>query len=493
LAFCFIALTQNSPAQSAPDSLYKALNEKNNDTLKIHAMLNIVLFYGSEAVDTIGKYSVLALDLLKGLPKDMQRIRNVQIAKTMALNNYAFYFDSRNNSLKAMELYKESFAIQEKMSDKKGMSSSYNNMGTIYHNQGNIAKALDCFVRSLHLEESLPGKTGNGTAECLNNIGMVYESQGDLQTALSYYLKSLKKEEQAGNKAGMGSSLNNIAAIYYSLGQYEKAIEYGNKSLELARSSGDLIGIAVALNSQSSFSLRLKDRKKAEEYLVEAKTILEKTDYKAGLSTILQNLGRMKMEDGKLGEAKRLLEKSYQIAGEIGNAHQLKSVAHTLSTFYEKTGDNTQALSMYRLFISMRDSLNNESTKKASIKQQLKYEYEKQSAADSVAHAKESEVKNAELSKQAAEIKAKKNQQYALFGGFALVLIFSIFLFNRYKITQKQKLVIEKQKQIVEEQKQLVEEKQKEVLDSIRYAERIQKAQLPSENYISKAFRKFNS
>jgi hypothetical protein len=133
----------------------------------------------------------------------------------------------------------------------------------------------------------------------------------------------------------------------------------------------------------------------------------------------------------------------------------------------------------------MRDSVSNETNRKASIRSQLKYEYEKQAAADSVAHSKESEIKNAELAKQSAEIKAKRNQQYALFGGLALVMVFAGFMFNRFKLTQKQKAVIEDQKSEVEQQKVLVEAKQKEILDSIHYAKRIQMAQVPSERRVS--------
>jgi hypothetical protein len=58
-------------------------------------------------------------------------------------------------------------------------------------------------------------------------------------------------------------------------------------------------------------------------------------------------------------------------------------------------------------------------------------------------------------------------------------------MFNRFKVTQKQKSIIEHQKEIVEEQKKIVEEKQKEVLDSITYARRIQMAQIPSEKRVA--------
>ena len=65
-----------------------------------------------------------------------------------------------------------------------------------------------------------------------------------------------------------------------------------------------------------------------------------------------------------------------------------------------------------------------------------------------------------------------------------LVMIFSVLLFNRFKITVKQKGVIEKQKKEVERQKQLVEEKNKQVTDSINYAKRIHTALMPSDKLV---------
>ena len=48
----------------------------------------------------------------------------------------------------------------------------------------------------------------------------------------------------------------------------------------------------------------------------------------------------------------------------------------------------------------------------------------------------------------------------------------------------------QKQKKLIEAQKKLVEEKQKEILDSIHYARRIQNAILPTEKYIDKTLKR---
>ncbi len=94
----------------------------------------------------------------------------------------------------------------------------------------------------------------------------------------------------------------------------------------------------------------------------------------------------------------------------------------------------------------------------------------------------------------AIEQEAKKKQKiitYATAGGLGLVGIFLIFVFNRLQVTKRQKNIIQEQKQEVEEQKQIVEtahheleEKNKEILDSINYAKRIQHAILPPQKVV---------
>ena len=74
-----------------------------------------------------------------------------------------------------------------------------------------------------------------------------------------------------------------------------------------------------------------------------------------------------------------------------------------------------------------------------------------------------------------------------------IVIVFAGFVFRSLRITRKQKEIIELQKILVEEQKlevelqkHKVEEHQREIIDSITYAMRIQRALLPTEKYIEK-------
>ena len=63
------------------------------------------------------------------------------------------------------------------------------------------------------------------------------------------------------------------------------------------------------------------------------------------------------------------------------------------------------------------------------------------------------------------------------------MLILAIVIFRSF-------LQNKKKNKLIKEQKHLVEEKQREIIDSIRYAQRIQKAFMPSEKYLEKNLNK---
>jgi hypothetical protein len=82
--------------------------------------------------------------------------------------------------------------------------------------------------------------------------------------------------------------------------------------------------------------------------------------------------------------------------------------------------------------------------------------------------------------KEAIAAADKKRQNIILMsisGIGILILGFAIFAYRSY--LQKQRANVE-----ITKQKHLIEEKQKEILDSIHYAKRIQKSLLTSERYI---------
>jgi tetratricopeptide (TPR) repeat protein len=494
--------------------------EKYNDQVLEIARSNIAKYAENTAMNrSFKKYFSSALnnkgflieekgDLRGALPWLEQAVKidsSIADLNDMAgtLNNIANINKNLGHIHKALKQFEQSLAIMEQAGNLQGMAIVYTNMGVLFKEQGDVTKAIDIFEKGLKIKEQIGDK--KGTAVSFNNFAAIYEDQGHFDKALEYYEKSLHLRLQINDRKGSAICLNNIGHLFSKKNLPAKALEYYRRSLKLGEEAGDRSRIALALNNIGTLYRKKGDPEiisskqasmnsgmiKALLFLTKSLELSEQLGDKSAMANTLNNLANAHLIKKDYEQALKMASRSMKYSLELGYPDNICNSAKVLSNIYSAKKDFKRSLENYELFIKMRDSVTNETTRKASIKNQLKYEYEKQAAADSVAHAKENDIKSAELSRQSAEIKTKKNQQYALFGGLFLVILFSIFMFNRYKITQKQKIVIEHQKEIVEEQKKLVEEKQKEILDSIRYAKRIQLAQIPSEKLVQKLLGKF--
>lgn len=324
----------------------------------------------------------------------------------------------------------------------------------------------------------------------LSSIGVIYAEESDNAKALEYYFKALKVNKSVNNKQNIATNYTNIGSIYSEIGDDAKALEYYHNALKLNEEIGNENGQAISLGTIGTVYKNRKDYKNAFKYYTESYKIHQRTNFQIGVIEQAGNLGNLYLAEGKYGEAEKYLMNAFHLAEELGALSQIKSLNFLLSNLYEKTGRTALALKHYKAFINLRDSIYSEENARKSIQQEYEFNYAKKSAADSIANAKASQIKNAELARQKAELKAKRNQQYALYGGLVLVLVFAGFMFNRFKITQKQKNIIELKEKETQQQKQIIEQKHKEITDSINYAERIQRTflatgELLDENLVS--------
>ena len=189
------------------------------------------------------------------------------------------------------------------------------------------------------------------------------------------------------------------------------------------------------------------------------------------------NLSGLYMDLADFKRAIKYGDSAVQISKEIGDLDVLRNAYYTLTQIYAKTGDYKQAYESHVKFKQFTDSIFNAENSKQLGDMKTQFEVEK----------KEAELKIKAEAQEAINTEEKKKQEiiiYAAMGVLLLVIVFSLFLFNRFRITQRQKKVIEEQKVLVDRAYESLHEKNKEVMDSIYYARRIQRALITSEKYI---------
>ncbi len=420
---------------------------------------------------------------------NIQEKINDKVGLAASLNNLGNVYQNQGESDTALVYFIKAIRVTESSKDNRGMAYSYDNIGNVYLYKGLINKALEYFFKSLKLQEKVGDKFG--LSNVLNNIGIVYEKQGDQIKALEYYCKGLKINESINNKLGVANSLNNIGVTYQKYGDLKNAIDFENRSLRIYEELANVGGVAnTSGNLGLAYSMK-GNLETALQFYLKALANHEELNNKAGIASTLNYIAGLYLlkKDTKL--ALKYSQKSLEYSNVLGYPQDIGNAANLLSQIFKLNGNYQKAFQYYELYISMRDSINNQETKKASIKSQLKYDYEKQATADSVKHSELQKVKDAQLLAQSASLKQEKTQRFSLYAGLVLALIFAGFMFNRFKVTQKQKQIIEvkekqtqQQNEIISLQKHIVEEKNKEITDSINYAERIQRTFLATKELL---------
>ncbi len=481
------------------DSLRRLIKKTSSDTIRIKSM---------RAWDNLIYNSNPALDL--SLNKQIDSICTKKLSlKLSKIEKHFYYFEKayslnvlgiveydKGNYNEALRYYSNSLKMLTLLKNKSGIAAGLNNIGSCYQRQGNITKAVEYFRKSLKIQESLKNKIG--IASSLGNIGLLYKEQGDLANALAYSNKSLLLLKSINDQQRIELTYNIIGHIYLLLtDDIKQGIESDtvkkllklslynlNQGKLIAEKIGDEQDLANILTNIGSNYLAQKKLDSALSYYNKGLAIYQKFNDQFGLCNAYNNLGEAYLQLGLLDKSEKLLLDGLRLSQENKLVLNIRDAAESLFMVHEKKGNSDKALEMYELYVSYSDSIASDETKKEIVRHEFKYQYEKKATADSIVNAKQREIKNAEIAEQKAEIKAKRIQQFMLFGGLALILIFAGFMFNRVKITLRQKKEIETQKE-------MVEEKQKEIMDSIRYARRIQRALLPSAKYIDKSLKKY--
>jgi serine phosphatase RsbU (regulator of sigma subunit)/Tfp pilus assembly protein PilF len=163
----------------------------------------------------------------------------------------------------ALEYYQRSLKLDEEIGNDRGITSSLNNLASMYADQGDIAKALEYYQRSLKIQEGIGSKSG--IALVLNNLAKIYTDQGDISKALEFHQRSLNIKEEIGNKDGIALSLTRIGSIYAGLGDADKTKQFGERSLVIAQELGYPTRIKNASKLLSDAYATLGDHKKAFE------------------------------------------------------------------------------------------------------------------------------------------------------------------------------------------------------------------------------------
>ncbi|MDQ3047355.1 MAG: tetratricopeptide repeat protein [Bacteroidota bacterium] len=188
----------------------KVIKLTNDDTLRIQLLVTVG---EEEAVFRIGYWDTIRIACEAGLAKqDASRKSFYQNNLSLAINNIGYVADEQGDMALALESYLKSAKLCTSINNKIGLGKALNNVGSVYEDLGDVANAMEYYHRSLKVREEINDQ--KGVAVCYNNIGFVYFKQQDYPKALKYYQSGLSILSKIDHQQLMAISYNNIGLIF---------------------------------------------------------------------------------------------------------------------------------------------------------------------------------------------------------------------------------------------------------------------------------------
>jgi tetratricopeptide (TPR) repeat protein len=465
------------------DSLRQELKKPLNDTSR----LNILIELGAEERDTLVIEQYLAETKILAEKFSLHKEESLKLKGEKGIacyhENLAGLLILKAKIPEAIKSYLTAIELFENINGNEEVIRSLISLGLLYNRQGNIPRALECLDKGLKLARKTADKKAQG--EFLNSLGIIYQTQGDPHKALESYTQSLRLREELGFRQGIANSLHNLAAVYLALGDEEKSLDYNFRSLKMKQEIGFKRGEANSLNNIGGIYENRGELLKAMDFYGRALVIWRKLNDQQGISNIMNSIGTNYFRQKKYSEARRWLDSALLIGKKLGYPKLIINAERVLAKTDSATGNYLGAYEHYKQFVSFRDSLVNTENKNASIKSQLTFEYEKKEAV-----MQEQQEKERAVAKEQSRV--QKIIIWSVTGGLLLLLISVVLIYRSLLQNKKAHKIISSQKKEVELQKFIVEEKQKEILDSIYYAKRIQTVLFASEKYIERELRRLS-
>ncbi|NAY93159.1 tetratricopeptide repeat protein [Muricauda sp. JGD-17] len=351
------------------------------------------------------------------------------------LNNFAKVEQLSGNFEKALKLYEDVVKLAFKMKSGIRIAQTNREIATIYMDKGSYELGAKFMYDGLKGLDSLSEPHLDKKADMLVGIGRIESLRGNDSIALGPLQDGLDIFIQQDNVLWQCITHTEIGYAHLNLGDYEKSLKNFNQSLKISVEQGRKGFEAICYYNLGLVNRKRGNLKLAEEYLNKYVTL-------GGSSanndiTLFNEFGTLYTEKNEMSKAFENFDKAISMADSIGSLVELKDGYYGRSMAREQNKQFDKALEDIKKFITINDSIFNE-TKSKQI-EELRTIYETEQKEQQIAL----QQKEITVLEQKAEI---STLQKILLAGL-LVIFFFAFYGVRQKLKRKK---LEKEKVDVE-------------------------------------------
>lgn len=346
----------------------------------------------------------------------------------------------------AIHLLNEVLESRDQITNKGFLSSTLFSISQRYKDQANYDIALDYSLQALELRKE--GSDESRIASSLISVANIYRHLSDYINAKIFADKAY--EITIRNNLPLGLVYNQYGIIALNQGDYSIAFEYNKKAYEISEKSGNLYGMGTELNNMSISLRNLGRNDEALQYIFTALRIKrEIKDIRYYAPTFVE-IGGTYIELGDYNAAERYLDSALFYSTQIGLRDRTLNVYSTYVDLFEAKGDNKKALSYYRKYTALKDSIYEGDFNSKIAEYTTLYDLEQ--------HKSENELLKKDNEIQRLSIGRNKMLRKVLYAAIILSVLGMVYYYFSNQKKKKANAILLKKNEIITQQKDELKE-----------------------------------
>ncbi len=365
MIFLLSSLTISGQIDSSLIKDIESLIEKGDETIFSDRVLSIPIY--EEA-------------LKKSIDNNLKKQEGeIYIRKAIISRIETEYDEAINYNLRALSIFEE-------LKDTAAIANVYHNIGYAFRTMKNYDEAEIYFKKAIPLRLAIQDSTE--TANSLRELGVVYRNQNRYDEAVKVYEQALSLYDPEEDARQILRVQGNFAALYTKMGEYDQSIEINKSALHILKKLGEVEALSIRYSNIARAYESKKEYTTALIYVDSSMIIARDANLKEALTTRLKQKSRV----------------------------------------LEKMRNFDEALSVYKDYKALEDSVFNISKLEEVTRQLTAYEFEKKRLLDSIKYEHDLAIKQKQIS-------TEKYQKW-IFSGIALLIIsglsfFALWIRNR--------------------------------------------------------------
>ncbi|HEV7396824.1 MAG TPA: CHAT domain-containing tetratricopeptide repeat protein [Pyrinomonadaceae bacterium] len=249
----------------------------------------------------------------------------------LSLQNLGRVYSNKGEYAKAAKYLQRAVSVFEVSgaSGRDGLGQSKHDLALAYDFLGDYSRAQPLYEQALAIEEEIYGPESREVARTLGNLANLYSDKADPERAVPMLERALaiRRKLYGPNHRLVAVMLNNLGGTYEALGNIPKAEEYFKQAISIAEQSGvpESLDLSNYLNNLGAL-IRIEDPKRARPFIERGLDLREKLlgHYDPDVAESLNNLALLDAAEGKRKLAEQRLLRALKILQDtFGLAHPL--------------------------------------------------------------------------------------------------------------------------------------------------------------------------